>query len=356
MRLFGLSKADLDAVAHTKHRRPAQAADQTDIQQHAAIRTLAVMVTAIFTLELAIMLIFFKGDRATTQHLIESLLDSSLLTLVLYPVIHLFAYRPLLQHITERKHAEEALQEACDALEIRVQERTADLAKANGELQTEIARRRQAEETLRQSFEKLQGTLEATIQAMASTLELKDPYTAGHQRRVAKLACAIAKDMCLSQDQVNTIHLAAVIHDIGKITVPAEILSKPGRLNEIEFGLIKVHPQVGYDILKTIEFPWSIAQIVLQHHERIDGSGYPTGLADKAILLEARILSVADVIEAIASHRPYRPALGLTNALEEITRNSGVLYDADVVQACLRVVAKRGFEWDQTKDSGCLKA
>ena len=180
---------------------------------------------------------------------------------------------------------------------------------------------------------------------MAFALEMRDPYTAGHQQRVADLACAIANEMGLSEKQTNGIRTAAMIHDIGKICIPAQILSKPGKLNEIEFSLVKAHPGIGYDILKNIEFPWPIAQMVLQHHERIDGSGYPSGLAGSEILLEARILAVADVVEAMASHRPYRPALGLDKALEEISKNRGVLYDPEVTDACLKVFRKKGFEF-----------
>jgi putative nucleotidyltransferase with HDIG domain len=148
--------------------------------------------------------------------------------------------------------------------------------------------------------------MEATIEAMAMTVEIRDVYTAGHQRRVTELAVAIAKELELSEAHISGIRMAGIIHDVGKIQIPAEILSKPGKLNEMEFGMIKMHPQAGYDILKAIEFPWPVAQIVLQHHERMDGSGYPTGLSGEDIMMEARILAVADVVEAMASHRPYQ--------------------------------------------------
>lgn len=199
--------------------------------------------------------------------------------------------------------------------------------------------------SLQESTEKWRRALEGSIRAMAFALEMRDPYTAGHQLRVADLACAIANEMGLSEKQTNGIRMAAMIHDIGKICIPAQILSKPGKLNEIEFSLVKAHPGIGYDILKNIEFPWPIAQMVLQHHERIDGSGYPSGLAGSEILLEARTLAVADVVEAMASHRPYRPALGLDKALEEISKNRGVLYDPEVADACLKVFRKKGFEF-----------
>jgi PAS domain S-box-containing protein/putative nucleotidyltransferase with HDIG domain len=209
----------------------------------------------------------------------------------------------------------------------------------------DITKRKQAEEELRWGLEKVQRAMEGTIEAMALAIEMRDPFTAGHQRRVAELARAIAEEMGIEGEQLEGILLAGVVHDIGKIYVPAEILSKPGRINEIEFALIKEHCQVGYDILRLIEFPWPIAQIVLQHHERMDGSGYPLGLHGEAILPEARILGVADIVEAMASHRPYRPAVGIDQALNEISRKRGLSYDSRVVDACLRVFAKKGFHF-----------
>ncbi len=196
------------------------------------------------------------------------------------------------------------------------------------DLERSLTEVRQAQEELQRTAEDLRRTLGATIQAMAFTVETRDPYTAGHQRRVASLARAIATEMGLSQEQIEGIRMAAAIHDIGKITVPAEILSKPGRLSDIEFGLIKMHPQAGYDILKTIAFPWPVAQMIFQHHERMDGSGYPQGLSDEEIILEARILAVADVVEAMASFRPYRPALGIDKALEEVSQNRASFHPA----------------------------
>lgn len=193
----------------------------------------------------------------------------------------------------------------------------------------------------------LRKSLEDALQAIATTVELRDPYTAGHQRRVAALAVAIARQLGLPAEQVHGISLASVVHDIGKVLVPAEVLSKPGRLNEIEYSFIKTHSQAGYDILKGIDFPWPIAQTVLQHHERLDGSGYPQGLKGDAIILEARILGVADVVEAMSSHRPYRPGLGIDAALGEIMSKRGVCFDAQVVDACLALFREQLFNFTQ---------
>ncbi len=210
----------------------------------------------------------------------------------------------------------------------------------------DISERIQATREIQKSMEKWRRAVEGIIQSMALTLEMRDPYTAGHQQRVASLVTAIAKEMGFSDDRVEGVRMAAMIHDVGKISVPAEILSKPGSITEIEFNLIKTHAKIGYEILEGIEFPWPIAQMVFQHHERIDGSGYPSGLTAENILMEAKILGVADVVEAMASHRPYRPSLGTESAIEEITLNRGILYDPDVVDACLSVFNKRGFQFD----------
>lgn len=189
----------------------------------------------------------------------------------------------------------------------------------------------------------LQDNLEDTVRAIATIVEMRDPYTAGHESRVADLAAAIAKQMGLPDEQIHAIHLAGMVHDVGKINIPSEILSKPGRITDVEFSLIKVHPQAGYDILKDVDFSWPIAQMVLQHHERLDGSGYPQGIKGEQILVEARILSVADVVEAMSSHRPYRPGLGLDAALEEIGRKRGTHYDAQVVDACVALFKEQGY-------------
>lgn len=192
----------------------------------------------------------------------------------------------------------------------------------------------------------LEKALAGTIKVVASTVEVRDPYTAGHQRRVATLARAIAQEMELPKHQVEGIYMAGVVHDLGKIYVPAEILSKPSKLNDIEFNLIRTHSQVGYDLLKTINFPWPIAEIVHQHHERLNGSGYPQGLSSDQILLEAKIICVADVVEAMASHRPYRPARGVEMALEHIKEESGTLFEPEVVDVCLQLFNEKEFEFD----------
>jgi PAS domain S-box-containing protein/putative nucleotidyltransferase with HDIG domain len=207
----------------------------------------------------------------------------------------------------------------------------------------DITERKRTEEALQKSYHQLRESLITTVNTLASTIELRDPYTAGHQRRVTILASAIAGEMQLAEERFDGLRLAGLVHDIGKINVPVEILNKPGRISEIEFNIIKTHPQAGYNLLKDIEFPWPVARIVLQHHERLDGSGYPQGLKDARIMPEAKILAVADVVEAMASHRPYRSALGIEVALHEITMNKGILYDPDVSDVCMRLFTEKGF-------------
>jgi len=209
-----------------------------------------------------------------------------------------------------------------------------------------LAERKQAEEERQNTLEKLREALGGIIQTVALTVEMKDPHTAGHQRRVGNLARAIANEMGLPQEQIDGIRMAGLIHDLGKVGIPAEILSKPGRLSDFEWGIIKAHSQIGYDILKTVDFSWPVAQIVFQHHERMDGSGYPQGLSGEEIMLEARMLAVADVVEAMASFRPYRPARGLDEALEEISQNKGILYDSQAVDACLKLFTENGFAFE----------
>ena len=198
---------------------------------------------------------------------------------------------------------------------------------------------RRADDTLQSTIDLLERTVQGAIQTLAFLAETRDPYTAGHQRRVTELAEALAGTMGVNGERRHLIHAAGTLHDLGKTAVPTEILTKPGRLTPAEFELIRVHPRTGFEILAGIEFPWPVADVVLQHHERIDGSGYPGGLAGSEIRLEARILAVADVVEAMSSHRPYRPALGLDQALDEIADNRGTLYDADVSDACRDIFA-----------------
>ncbi|MFA5065169.1 MAG: HD domain-containing phosphohydrolase [Dehalococcoidia bacterium] len=211
-------------------------------------------------------------------------------------------------------------------------------------LLSNITDRKLSEEKLLKSHESLKKTLNDAINTMVKIVETRDPYTAGHQQRVADLATAIAREMKMEDTRVDQLRTAAVIHDIGKMNIPSDILSKPGRLSDIEFSLIKTHAQSGYDIVKGMDFPGVVAQAVLQHHERLDGSGYPNQLRSAATLLEAKILAVADVIEAMTSHRPYRPALGIDTALEEISKNKGKLYDPDVVDTCIELFISGKFE------------
>jgi putative nucleotidyltransferase with HDIG domain len=207
----------------------------------------------------------------------------------------------------------------------------------------DITLRKQAEEALHESLKKLQDSVEGTINTIALIVEARDPYTAGHQKRVAEISVAIAKEMGLPKEQIQGIYFASLIHDLGKIRVPSEILSKPGNLTKPEFEIIKTHSKVGYELLKEVNFPWPIAEIIYQHHERENGSGYPRKLKGDQISIEAKIIGMADVIEAMSSHRPYRPALGVETAMGEIKKNIDILYDPDVVEAFLKV-----FEKDKT--------
>lgn len=210
----------------------------------------------------------------------------------------------------------------------------------------DISGRKQEQEAAKRNTERLITAMEHAIQAMTIVVEMRDPHTAGHQQRATQLACAIAKEIGLSKERIGGLRLAGLIHDIGKVRVPAEILMNPDGLSEPEFMMIKAHPRLGYDILRTIDFPWPVAQIVLQHHERMDGSGYPSGLSGEDIIMEARILAVADVVDAMASHRPYRPALGIGKALEEISQNKGVLYDSRAADACLTLFRDKKFRFE----------
>ena len=205
---------------------------------------------------------------------------------------------------------------------------------------------------LKQNYKRTKRAMDTTIQTMSKIVEAKDPYTSGHQKRVSQLATAIAKELNLPKDKTEGIRIASIIHDIGKVSIPTEILSKPTTLSDIEFSLIKSHSQIGYNILKSIDFTYPVAQIVLHHHERINGSGYPNQLKEDEILLEAKIIGVADVVEAMSSHRPYRPALGIDVALDEIIQNKGILYDPEVVAACVKLFREKGFKLESQRRVG----
>lgn len=246
--------------------------------------------------------------------------------------------------LSAKWQAERQVHELNANLEGLVRERTAELEQSNERLRREAGRRKRAQQELQESLENLRRTIGGAVLAIARTVEKRDPYTSGHQQRVAELSRAIGRELGLPEDEVEGLYIAAVIHDIGKIALPAEILSKPSQLNSIEMSLIQGHAQAGFDILRSVEFPWPVARIVLQHHERIDGSGYPQKLSGGEILLEARIVGVADVVETMASHRPYRPSIGMDKALEEIEAHKGTLYDPAVVDACLSLVRAKHFE------------
>lgn len=245
----------------------------------------------------------------------------------------------------ERVRIERELRLARVEIDHFVDKRTEELARANDELHGKVLETRRSEDYLQSTLDRLERSLEGTFRALSMTLELRDPYMAGHQQRVSSLAVAIAQDMNLAWDKIESLRFAGIIHDIGKIVAPAEILIKPGRLSKSEFQLIKEHPRAGYELIKDIAFPWPVAHIILQHHERLDGSGYPEGLAGDAILTEARVLAVADVVEAVCSLRPYRPALGIEKALEEIRKGRGFRYDTRVVDACTKLFREGRFSF-----------
>jgi HD-GYP domain-containing protein (c-di-GMP phosphodiesterase class II) len=245
----------------------------------------------------------------------------------------------------ERIRIEKELRLARIEIDQLVDKRTAELSRANDELHGKVLETRRSEDYLQSTLDRLERSLEGTFRAMSMTLELRDPYMAGHQQRVAGLAVAIAQDMGLAGDKIEGLRFAGVIHDIGKIAAPVEIMAKPGRLTKTEFQLVKDHPRAGYEMVKDISFPWPVAHIILQHHERLDGSGYPEGLLGDAILPEARILAVADVVEAVCSLRPYRPALGIEKALEEVRKGRGIRYDTRVVDACIKLFREGRFSF-----------
>lgn len=232
------------------------------------------------------------------------------------------------------------------ALVRKLEDKMLDLEKLNLALEQDIASRKRAEEEALETLEGLRRAVKTTIQVLTMAIETKDPCTASHQRRATDLARTIATEMGLPKEKIEGIRMAGAIHDIGKIPIPVEILSKPTKLTDNELSLVRCHAQHGYEILKDVESSWPLAEIAHQHHERRNGSGYPQGLKDEDILLEARILAVADVVEAMASFRPYRPAMGIDAALEEIEKNKGILYDPEVVDTCLRLFREKGFAFN----------
>jgi HD-GYP domain-containing protein (c-di-GMP phosphodiesterase class II) len=203
----------------------------------------------------------------------------------------------------------------------------------------------QLEKELKQTFKKLQKIIEGTANIITKVVETRDPYSIGHQQRVSKLTIAIAQEMKLPQDKIEGTKIASLVHDIGKVNLPTEIISKPNKLIEVEFNLVKNYPKVGYDILKKVDFPWPIAEIVLQHQEKIDGSGYPRGLKGDEICIEAKILGVANVVEAMSSYKSYRPALSIDEALAEISKNKNILFDPEVVDTCTKLFKEKGFKF-----------
>jgi putative nucleotidyltransferase with HDIG domain len=207
----------------------------------------------------------------------------------------------------------------------------------------DISEKKRAEDKAARYLEQLQNAFMRTVEVATTISEMRDPYTAGHEKRVAEIATAIGAEMGFDAARVEGLRVAGYLHDVGKITIPAEILAKPGKLSAVEFALIKGHSDASYDILKGVEFPWPVAEVAHQHHERFDGSGYPQGLKGEGILLEARVMAVADTVEAMSSHRPYRPGLGIDTALAEIERGRGTVYDPVVADACLRLFREKGF-------------
>ena len=294
-------------------------------------------------LDPAISIIMVTGYRSTSTGTDEAVSNFSDNLLYLQKPFYRQEIVQFSTALSTKWQAERQLLSLHSELESLVEKRTAELVESNKLLKSEVENRKQIQLELEQSFANLKKVTDATIQAIALTVEKRDPYTSGHQRRVAKLTRAIAEAIGLSEDQIEGAHVAASIHDIGKISLPAEILSKPIQLSEIEISLIQAHAQAGYDILKGLDFPWPIADIIIQHHERMDGSGYPRGLSGDRISIEARIIGVADVVETMSSHRPYRPSMGIEKALEEITLNSGTLYDSQIVDACLNIFNGKGF-------------
>jgi len=298
----------------------------------------------IHRLDLSINIVVVTGYRTTQGGEVASRANISDKLLYLQKPFHPLEIIQFATALSAKWKAERQLMALHSDLEALVEKRTAELVQSNKLLKIEIDNRKRMQLEIQHNFENLKKVMNATVQAITTTIEKRDPYTSGHQQRVADLSRTIAREIGFSENEIEGIYIAAAIHDIGKISLPAEILSKPVQLSDIEISLIQAHSATGYDILKGIEFPWPIAEIVLQHHERLDGSGYPRGLAGEDVLMAARIIGVADVVETMASHRPYRPSMGIDKALEEITQNRGVLYEPLVVDACLKIFNNKEFQ------------
>lgn len=248
--------------------------------------------------------------------------------------------------LRENRQYREHLESEVEKRTQKILERTQELQQANERLNKEIMERKTIETKLKNSLTSLEKTIEGSIITISAIIEMRDPYTGGHQKHVAQLCRAMAIEMGMSSNQVQGIYYASLIHDIGKLAVPIEVLVKPGSISKIEMMLIRTHPQAGWEMLSKIEFPWPIAQIALQHHERMDGSGYPSGLTGDQILDESKIVAVADVVESMTFHRPYREALGIEMALQEIIKYKGILYDANSVDACVKLFQENNFKFD----------
>jgi putative nucleotidyltransferase with HDIG domain len=271
-------------------------------------------------------------------------ISTNLIGMIVAYSIEFYARRDFYIAMVLKKNKIE-LGELNQKLEKNVVEKTNQIVEVNGTLSTEISHRKKAEAELLDAHVQLQNLYKSTVRGLVSAIETRDPYTAGHQRKVAQLAQSIALEMDLSQDKVESIRIAAMVHDIGKISVPAEILSKPGEINFLEMDILRKHSSTGADILESVDFPWPVANIVRQHHERLDGSGYPDHLKGDDILLESQVVMVADVVEAMATNRPYRPALGIQEALMELELNKGKLYNEHAVESCLSLFKSKSFEF-----------
>ncbi len=253
----------------------------------------------------------------------------------------------IIREISERKNIEREMEDVRAVLQKKIDRKVLEFKKVVDQLRKEIIERMKVEEQLQYNLKLQQKTFDEVVNALASAVEKRDPYTYGHQQNVTVLTEAIAREMGFDDDRIEGIRIASLLHDIGKIIIPGEILSRPGNLTANEFNLIKEHPRTGYEILKGIEFPWNVAEIILQHHERLDGSGYPEGLKEDEICFEAKILAVADVVEAMITHRPYRPACGREEAYKEILDNKGILYDPEVVDVCMNMLKNKNFQFEE---------